>query len=130
MGGALSEKKNNVHRLKKKIVWKKQKPQGADPNDFVEFSTNNRYILTLGEIAKSKHTAHAQTVADQFTDICARVEGVRTYAVSIAKILLVGGEEGAGSCGVSFCLCLFFVLYFFFVFLFRCRVNYISCAQI
>ncbi|CAD7938304.1 unnamed protein product [Amoebophrya sp. A25] len=59
------------------------------------------YVLTLADIAKKKHSVHGQTVADQFADVCARVEGVRPYAVSVAQILIIG--TGTGSTGLQSC---------------------------
>ncbi|CAD7927303.1 unnamed protein product [Amoebophrya sp. A120] len=59
------------------------------------------YILTLADIAKKKHSEHSQLVADQFCDICARVEGVRPYAVSVAQILLLG--DGTSGNGIQNC---------------------------
>eukprot|EP00441_Pelagodinium_beii_P042722 CAMPEP_0197631922 /NCGR_PEP_ID=MMETSP1338-20131121/8918_1 /TAXON_ID=43686 ORGANISM="Pelagodinium beii, Strain RCC1491" /NCGR_SAMPLE_ID=MMETSP1338 /ASSEMBLY_ACC=CAM_ASM_000754 /LENGTH=1034 /DNA_ID=CAMNT_0043203463 /DNA_START=17 /DNA_END=3121 /DNA_ORIENTATION=- len=55
------------------------------------------YLLILGEIGRSTDSAHAETVAVQFVDICMRVPQVRPYAITLALGLLDATAPRASS---------------------------------
>jgi len=52
------------------------------------------YLLILGEISRNTDSSHADTVAEQFVDICVRVPQVRPYAVTLALSLLDSSWAG------------------------------------
>ncbi|CAE7746290.1 Ap3d1 [Symbiodinium pilosum] len=59
------------------------------------------YLLILGEISRNLDSSHAETVAEQFVDICVRVPQVRPYAVTLALSLLDAPSAGDGAEGAD-----------------------------